>query len=675
MDGRRALHLPRVSRTRRPVNLEKRRHPIGAHHEQDAIVGLYDRVCRHGHVREAERRCDADGPPIEFVIEADQGHQRVAMRRDHRHRLARYSRQHPPVPHDMENGGRHQGIDNHLAQKHGGEERGIDEEVIQSATASTDHDDPLRLSGNRGHESQFEVRAVLSLGVYLELGPRLFGFCDQVRRGGIEVPHHEIHGQPDVVGHHEPRISRDPKTLGQKRANLGRHRVPSGEHDNRAGHGCHLTRLAGHDALIARDLSRSRPARFTMAPPCHACGSRIGGAPSWSCTVGTLGTVFDMDRTLFNEDHQLFRASFRKFVEKEITPHHLQWEQEGIVPRELFLAAGAAGYLCMAVPEQYGGAGVDDFRFNTVIAEEIQRAGVAGSGLGITLHNDITLPYVLRRGSDEQKARWLPGMASGELITAIAMTEPGTGSDLAGIRTTAIGDGAGYVVNGSKTFITNGINADLVITAVKTDPAERHRGLSLIGIEAGMDGFERGRNLEKMGLHAQDTAELFFSDVHVPATNLLGQEGQGFVQLVQNLPQERLSVAIGGLAAARQALDWTLEYCQGREAFGQPIGSFQNSRFKLAEMKTEIEIGQAFADQCVVALVEEQLTAEEAAMAKWWCTELQKRVVDECVQLHGGYGYMLEYPIARAYLDARVQTIYAGTTEIMKEIIGRSLGV
>ncbi|MEJ5255119.1 MAG: acyl-CoA dehydrogenase family protein [Acidimicrobiales bacterium] len=382
-----------------------------------------------------------------------------------------------------------------------------------------------------------------------------------------------------------------------------------------------------------------------------------------------------MRRTLFTDEHELFRQSFRAFVEKEIAPHHLDWERAGIVPRELFLAAGAAGFLCMAAPEEYGGGGVDDFRYNLIISEEIQRAGVAGSGLGITLHNDICLPYFLSLATEQQKARWLPGMCSGELITAIAMTEPTIGSDLASMRTSAIRDGDHYVVNGSKTFITNGINADLVITAVKTDPSQRHKGMSLLVIERGMAGFERGRNLEKVGLHAQDTAELFFTDVRVPVSNLLGEQGAGFVHLVQNLPQERLSIAMSAVAAARQALAWTLDYAREREAFGQPIGSFQNSRFRLAEIKTEVDIAQVFIDRCVDALNAGELTAEEAAEAKWWCTELQKRVVDTCVQLHGGYGYMLEYPIARAYVDARIQTIYGGTTEIMKEIIGRSLGL
>jgi alkylation response protein AidB-like acyl-CoA dehydrogenase len=383
-----------------------------------------------------------------------------------------------------------------------------------------------------------------------------------------------------------------------------------------------------------------------------------------------------MRRTLFDDDHDLFRDSFRQFVEKEIVPHHERWEQDGVVDRELFAKAGASGFLGMEVPEALGGGGVKDFRYNLVISEEVQRSGTGGAGLGITLHNDICMPYFLHLTNDEQKQRWLPGICSGELITAVAMTEPGIGSDLASMTTTAIRDGDDYVVNGSKTFITNGINADLVITAVKTDPSLRHKGMSLLVLERGMEGFERGRNLDKIGLHSQDTAELFFTDVRVPAANLLGEsEGEGFLHLVHNLPQERLSIAAAGVAAARAAFDWTLEYCKERQAFGQPIGSFQNSRFTLAEMKTEIEIGQAFIDACVLALNAGELTAEEASMAKWWCTELQGKVIDAGVQLHGGYGYMTEYPIARAYADARITRIYGGTTEIMKEIIGRSLGV
>jgi alkylation response protein AidB-like acyl-CoA dehydrogenase len=381
-----------------------------------------------------------------------------------------------------------------------------------------------------------------------------------------------------------------------------------------------------------------------------------------------------MRRTLFTDEHELFRDTVRAFVDKEIVPHHPGWERDGIVPRELFLAAGAVGLLAFAAPESYGGGGVDDFRYNMILSEELQRVGVAGTALSLTLHNDICLPYYLHLANDEQKARWLPGICSGELITAVAMSEPGMGSDLASMQTSAIRNGETFVVNGSKTFITNGINADLVIVAAKTDPGLRHKGISLVIVERGMPGFERGRNLDKIGMHSQDTAELFFNDVAVPAANLLGTEGEGFVHLVHNLPFERLSMAVSGEAAARQALEWTLAYCAERQAFGQSIGSFQNSRFALAEMHTEIEVTQTFIDRCVLELNAGTLTAEDAAMAKWWATELQKRTVDRCLQLHGGYGYMLEYPIARAYVDARVQTIYGGTTEIMKEIIGRSLG-
>jgi alkylation response protein AidB-like acyl-CoA dehydrogenase len=381
-----------------------------------------------------------------------------------------------------------------------------------------------------------------------------------------------------------------------------------------------------------------------------------------------------MERTLFDDEHDAFRASVRQFLEKEVVPNLPSWERDGIADRDMFRRAGDAGFLGIAAPEEYGGGGVDDFRFNLVIGEEVQAVGAGGAGLGLTLHNDICLPYFLSLANDEQKARWLPGICAGTLITAIAMTEPGIGSDLASMTTTALRDGDDYVVNGSKTFITNGINADLVIVAVKTDPSQRHRGMSLLVLERGMEGFERGRNLEKLGLHSQDTAELFFTDVRVPAANLLGAEGGGFGHLVTNLPQERLSIAAAGVSAARAALGWTVEYCKERQAFGQPIGSFQNSKFVLAECATEVEVAQAFVDKAVLALNEGALTAEEAAMAKWWCTELQKRVIDRCLQLHGGYGYMLEYPIARAYADARITTIYGGTTEIMKEIIGRSLG-
>jgi alkylation response protein AidB-like acyl-CoA dehydrogenase len=382
-----------------------------------------------------------------------------------------------------------------------------------------------------------------------------------------------------------------------------------------------------------------------------------------------------MRRTLFESEHADYRESARRFVAEEVTPHHAEWEQEGIVSRELFARAAAKGMLAMQVPEAYGGAGVADFRFNQIVGEELGIAGSGGSGLGLTLHNDICLPYFLDLCDEEQKARWLPGIAHGSLITAVAMTEPEMGSDLAGLRTTARRDGDVYVVNGSKTFITNGINSDLVITAVKTDPKERHKGISLLIVERGMEGFARGRNLEKVGQHSQDTAELFFEDVRVPVENRLGEEGQGFRYMTANLAQERLSIAIAGLAAARGALDATLAYVKERQAFGQPIGSFQSSRFALAEMATEIELATHFCDRAVLALNAGELSREDAAMAKWWCTELQGRVIDRCVQLHGGYGYMLEYPIARAFVDARVTRIYGGTTEIMKEIVGRSLGV
>jgi alkylation response protein AidB-like acyl-CoA dehydrogenase len=382
-----------------------------------------------------------------------------------------------------------------------------------------------------------------------------------------------------------------------------------------------------------------------------------------------------MKRTLFDPEHDQFRASVRQFLAKEVEPRNEEFERAGIVDRDVFLRAGEAGFLGFAVPEEHGGGGVRDFRYNAVLGEEAQAAGLASVGLGLTLHTDICQPYFLDLTTDEQKARWLPGIATGELITAVAMTEPGTGSDLAGIAATAVRDGDHYVVNGSKTFITNGINADLVITAVKTDPTQRHTGMSLLVVEEGMPGFERGRNLEKLGLHGQDTAELFFTDVRVPVANLLGTEGQGFRHLSQKLAQERLSIAVAGIAAARAALDWTVAYVRERTAFGKPVGSFQNSKFRLAELATDVEVGQAFVDRCIVALNDGELSAEEAAMAKMWCTELQGRAVDLGVQLHGGYGYMLEYPIARAFADARITRIYGGTSEIMKEIIGRSLGL
>jgi alkylation response protein AidB-like acyl-CoA dehydrogenase len=380
-------------------------------------------------------------------------------------------------------------------------------------------------------------------------------------------------------------------------------------------------------------------------------------------------------RDLFTEEHEAFRASFATFIAKEISPDYADWETAGIGPREMYTAAGSFGFLGMAIPERYGGGGSKDFRFNQVIAEELAAAGIGGAGLGITLHNDITTPYFVGYCNDEQAARWLPGIASGELITAIAMTEPGTGSDLASIATTAIRDGDEYVLNGAKTFITNGINADLVIVAAKTDPTQRHAGLSLLVVERGMAGFERGRNLEKIGMHSQDTAELFFGSVRVPVANLLGTEGNGFRYLTANLAQERLSIAVTGVAAARAALTWTLDYVRERTAFGKQIAEFQNTKFVLAEIKTQVDVAQAYTDQCVLKLNAGTLDPAEAAQAKYFCTELQQRATDRCLQLFGGYGYMTEYPIARAYADARITSIYGGTTEVMKIIIAKSLGL
>ncbi|MFJ6836235.1 acyl-CoA dehydrogenase family protein [Streptomyces sp. NPDC091209] len=380
-----------------------------------------------------------------------------------------------------------------------------------------------------------------------------------------------------------------------------------------------------------------------------------------------------MHRDLFDETHDDFRSSFRAFVKAEIVPNHEKWEAAGRVDKSMFLAAGAQGFLGMAVPEEYGGLGVDDFRYNVIISEELQRANVIGSGMCITLHNDIVLPYLLGATNEEQRARWLPGFVTGEIMGAISMTEPGTGSDLASVRTTAIRDGDHYVVNGSKTFVTNGLNCDLVIVAAKTNPEERHRGLSLIVVEDGTPGFTRGRHLRKIGLKSQDTAELFFDDARVPAENLLGEPGSGFPTLMANLAQERMALSVSAITGARAVLDWTMDYCREREAFGQRLSSFQNTKFELAEMLTATEVAQVYVDYLVRRHLAGELDAEDAAKAKWWTTELQQDVVNRCLQLHGGYGFMEEYPVARAFLDARVQTIYAGTNEIMKEIIGRSI--
>ncbi|HEY1674779.1 MAG TPA: acyl-CoA dehydrogenase family protein [Streptosporangiaceae bacterium] len=380
-----------------------------------------------------------------------------------------------------------------------------------------------------------------------------------------------------------------------------------------------------------------------------------------------------MRRSVFDPEHEQFREVVREFLAREVAPHAQAWEAAGIVDREVYRAAGKHGVIGFNVPDEFGGGGVSDFRFNAVVAEEL---AVAGPGTpAFTLHNDIVAPYLVSLATPEQQQRWLPGFASGDLIGAIAMSEPGAGSDLAGVRTHAERDGSDWVLSGSKTFISSGINADLVIVVTRTDPTAGHRGFSLLVVERDMPGFTRGRNLEKIGQKSQDTAELFFDQVRVPAANVLGQQGRGFYHLMHNLPAERLSIAVSAVAGARAILTETVAYAKNRTAFGQPIGAFQHNRFVLAELDTELDIARVYVDRCLEAVVAGELTAVEAAKAKWWTTELQKRVVDACVQLHGGYGYMLEYPVARAYLDARVQTIYGGTTEIMKEIIGRDLGL
>lgn len=380
-----------------------------------------------------------------------------------------------------------------------------------------------------------------------------------------------------------------------------------------------------------------------------------------------------MRRQIFESDHDDFREAVRTFCDKEIVPHHEAWERAGIVPRELWIKAGHQGLLGFMVPAEFGGGGLRDFRFNAVLAEELTRA--RASGVGFMLHTDLVSGYLLDYGTDEQKLRWLPSFCTGEAITAIAMSEPEAGSDLQGIRTSARREGDHYVVNGQKTFISNGINADLVVVVAKTDPSAGFQGISLLVLERGMAGFERGRNLDKIGLKAQDTAELFFDDVRVPTFNLLGVEGEGFIYLMEKLPQERLSIAVSAVAACEVMLEATVAYAKERKAFGRPIASFQNSRFALAEMATETQIARVFIDRCIGELNAGELSVSDAAMAKWWSTELQKQVVDRCLQLYGGYGYMSEYPISRAYLDSRAQTIYGGTTEIMKEIIGRSMGL
>jgi alkylation response protein AidB-like acyl-CoA dehydrogenase len=379
-----------------------------------------------------------------------------------------------------------------------------------------------------------------------------------------------------------------------------------------------------------------------------------------------------VERWIYDDEHEQFRASLTAWVEAEVGPHYADWDRAGIVPREIWLDAGRQGFLCPDVSEALGGGGAPDWRFNAVLSEVFGRAGIPG--LAFSLHSDVVVPYVTRFGTPEQQQRWLPGMARGEVITAIAMTEPGTGSDLAAIATTAKDAGDHFVVNGSKTFISNGHLADAVVVVARTEDAPGHGSLSLLVVERGMAGFERGRNLDKIGMHAQDTAELHFTDVRVPRENLLGERGRGFYHLMEGLAQERLVVAIGGLANAWAVLEQTAAYARERTAFGQPIGSFQVNRHAFAEMQTRLQIAQVFLDRSIELHCRGELTAVEAAMAKYALSDLQVEVIDRCLQMHGGYGYMEEYPVARAYRDARVQRIYAGTNEIMKELIGRSMG-
>ena len=380
-----------------------------------------------------------------------------------------------------------------------------------------------------------------------------------------------------------------------------------------------------------------------------------------------------MKRCVFEAEHEQLRETTKQYIERELVPNAEKWERERIVDRSAFVTAGKYGLIGFNMPEEYGGGGSDDFRFNAVIDEEIARYG--GPAPSLSLQNDVVGPYFIRLCTEDQKHRWLPGIASGETIVAIAMTEPGAGSDLAGIRTSAVRDGDDWIVNGAKTFISSGINSDLVIVVTRTDPEAGHKGFTLLVVERDMPGFTRGRKLDKMGLHAQDTSELNFENVRVPSKNVLGEQGRGFYHLMHNLPSERLSIAISAIAGARETWRQTLQYAKDRKAFGKPIGSFQHNRFLLAEMDTELDVSERYIDRCLQAVVDDELTAVEAAKAKWWCTETAKKVIDGCVQLHGGYGYMMEYRVARDYVDSRVQTIFGGTTEIMKDIIGRDLGL
>lgn len=383
-----------------------------------------------------------------------------------------------------------------------------------------------------------------------------------------------------------------------------------------------------------------------------------------------------IERTLFSPEHESFRDAFRRFVDKEVAPFHAAWEEAGYVDRELWRKAGANGYLCPTMPEEYGGAGVDKL-YSVVQMEELARGGFSGVGFG--LHSEIVAPYLLHYGTADQKQRYLPRLASGEMVGAIAMSEPAAGSDLQGIKATALRQADGsYLLNGSKTFITNGWHADLVIVVAKTDPAGGAKGTSLLLVERGMPGFEKGQRLKKLGLKAQDTSELFFDNVRVPAANLLGGEAlenRGFVCLMEQLPWERIQIAVTAVAAAQAAIDWTVQYVKERRVFGQPVAAFQNTRYTLAELQTEVQVARVFVDKCLELVLQGKLDTATASMAKYWTSDLQCKVMDECVQLHGGYGYMWDYPITRAYADARVQRIYGGTNEVMKEVITRAMGL
>ena len=379
-----------------------------------------------------------------------------------------------------------------------------------------------------------------------------------------------------------------------------------------------------------------------------------------------------ISRTLFTPAHETFRDSVRRFMDEEVKPNDDRWQEQGFTDRDIWLKAGANGFLCASMPEEYGGSGADKL-YSIVLIEEMARINC--SSLGFGLHSEIVSPYLNRYGSDVLKKKYLPKMATGESIGAIAMSEPGAGSDLQSIKTTAIRKGDSYIVNGSKTFITNGWNCDLVIVVAKTDPTKGAKGTSLIVVDTSMKGFTKGKPLKKLGRRGQDTSELFFDNVEVPAANLLGQEGNGFIYLMQELPWERMQIAIGAVSLAEAAIGWTIDYVRERKAFGKTVAGFQNTRFKLAEATTEVQVARVFVDKCVELLLEGKLDAATAAMAKYWVSDIENRVIDECLQLHGGYGFMWEFQIARAYADARVQRIYGGTNEIMKEVISRSIGL